>query len=56
MGNDFLILFLENQLRDMQLVLHYAEQNEGQATVGVTSPLFDNPRLSASFTIDQGRQ
>ena len=55
MGGDFLILFLENEQQDLQLELHYAEQNVGEASVTITSPRFDNPRLQETFTVGTGR-
>ena len=54
-GREFVLLFLENERQDLQLELHYAEQNDQQAaTIVVTSPRIVGTPLNEQINVQPG--
>lgn len=54
-GRQFVILFMENEVQDMELELHYADQdNQGSASVTISSPQFTNTQLPRVITLSAG--
>ena len=56
-GTEFLLLFMENELQDMELALelHYAEQNDQTVTIVVQSPNHITSQLPSVLSINPGR-
>ena len=53
-GTEFLLLFMENELQDMELELHYAEQNDQTVTITVLSPRYSSSQLPSVFSVNPG--
>ena len=53
-GTEFLVLFMENELQDMELELQYTEQNNQTVTITVLSPRYSSSQLPSVLTINPG--
>ena len=53
-GTEFFLLFMENELQDMELELQYTEQNDQTLRVVVQSPYHLNSQLPSVLTINPG--